>query len=108
MLRKEAVEAHDLVCKFSGNVSLQNVRKAEDIVKSVYERLKKENDVFGRNGCLLRNEELILRLREDMYFLDALYTYLKGRGEVAIERLRFWSCQPYKSIVDNILSASKP
>ena len=102
-LKEIAIEAHNSVCRLLGDISKRNVKKAKDTVGIAYERLKNTNNDLKRWGYPI-SENSILRLKEDMYFLDALLSYLEKRDETSIRHLYLWSCSPYKGIVDEVLS----
>ena len=102
-LKEIAIEAHNSVCRLPGDISKRSVKKSKDTVGISYERLKKANNALKRWGYPL-SENIILRLKEDMYFLDALLSYLEKRDETSIRHLHLWSCDPYKGIVDEVLS----
>ncbi len=102
-LKEIANEAHNSVCRLPGDISKRSVKKSKDPVGIAYERLKKANNDLKRWGYPI-SENSILQLKEDMFFLDALLSYLEKRDETSIRHLYLWSCDPYKGIVDEVLS----
>lgn len=105
-LKKTADEGHNTLCRLAGDISKRNVRKSKDTIEAAYEHLKKVNNMFRTYGYPIKHEFIMLPLKEDIYFLDALLSYLEKRDNESIRHLRFWKCEPYKSIADEALSFS--
>ena len=79
MLEEKANDAHNTFCKLSENISKLNIEKSKKKVKTVYDLLIKANEDFRKYGYPIKNEPLMLKLKEDLYFLDALSIYLEKK-----------------------------